>query len=165
MSQRSKYNLAIYIFPQVYDDPLVEKELDIRKKILKDMNAREEDFSKIEDYNNYLEMVEDIIFKLTNNIDIDATRKTVEQYKKDHKASINRNRGRQSKDEQLIERLLEEENIVKDFRNEQQRREDIERKKAKLKEKEQLIDELMFSQMSAAQIVALHDRQKQQQAK
>lgn len=85
-------------------------------------------------------------------------------YPQDHKAMISRNRGRQSKDEQLIERLLEEEKIVADFRNEQQRREELERKKAKLKEKEELIDELMFSEMSAAQIVALHDRQKQQQA-
>lgn len=77
---------------------------------------------------------------------------------------ISRNRGRQSKDEQLIERLLEEEKIVSDFRSERQRREDLERRKAKLKEKEELIDELMFSEMSAAEIVAIHDRQKQQQA-
>lgn len=60
----------------------MEKELDIRKKILKDMNAREEDFPTLSEYNDYLEMVENIIFKLTHNIDIEATRKHVEQYKK-----------------------------------------------------------------------------------
>lgn len=140
----------------------MEKELDIRKKVLKDFNAREEDFVTLQEYNDYLEMVEDIIFKLTNNIDVDATRRKIEQYKKENKIMINKNRGRQTKDELLIERLLEEEKMVFDFRVDQQKKEDLERKKAQLKEKEDLIDELMFSDLSAAQIVALHNRHKQE---
>jgi len=148
---------------QVFDDPLVEKELDIRKKVLKDFNAREEDFPSPREYNDYLEMVEDIIFKLTNNVDVDATRRKIDQYKKDNKTMINKNRGRQTKDELLIERLLEEEQVVSEFRVDQLKKEDLDRKKAQLKEKEDLIDDLMFSDLSAAQIVAMHDKQKQQQ--
>lgn len=136
--------------------------MDIRKKVLKDFNAREEDFPTLREYNDYLEMVEDIIFKLTNNIEPEATRRKIDQYKKDNKAMINKNRGRQTKDELLVERLLEEEKMVSEFRVDQQKKEDIERKKAQLREKEDLIDELMFSDMSAAQIVKLHDKQKQQ---
>ncbi|XP_003742096.1 CDK-activating kinase assembly factor MAT1 [Galendromus occidentalis] len=147
---------------QVFDDPIVEKELDIRKKVLKDFNAREEDFATLREYNDYLEMVEDIVFKLTNNIEVDATRRKIDQYKKDNKSMINKNRGRQTKDDILVERLLEEEKMSSDLRVDQQKREDLERKKALLKEKEDLIDELMFSDLSAAQIVALHDKQKQE---
>lgn len=45
---------------QLFEDSAVEKEIDIRKKILKDFNRRETDFSTLREYNDYLEMVETI---------------------------------------------------------------------------------------------------------
>lgn len=72
------------------------------------MNAREEDFPTLNEYNDYLEMVEEIIFKLTNNIDVEATKKQVEQYKKVLKIgltkSINLNltRGRHATESTII---------------------------------------------------------------
>ena len=45
---------------QLFEDPYIEKEIDIRKKILRDFNKKEEDFDNLNDYNDYLEKIETI---------------------------------------------------------------------------------------------------------
>merc|ERR1711915_713893 len=64
----------------------------------KDFNKQEEDFESLREYNDYLEMVEDIIFNLTNNLDILETNKKIQQYKEENKDNIVKNRSRLSKD-------------------------------------------------------------------
>ena len=82
----------------MFEDANVDKEVDIRRRILKDFNKQEEDFDDLRGYNDYLEMVEDIIFNLTNNIDILDTNKKIAKYKEDNKDSIVKNRSRLSRD-------------------------------------------------------------------
>lgn len=76
---------------------MVEKEIDIRKRVLKDYNKKEEDFATLREYNDYLEEIETIIFNLTNNIDIVNTNKKIEQYKKDNKELITKNKAKAGK--------------------------------------------------------------------
>ena len=76
----------------------MDKEVDIRRRILKDFNKLQEDFDSLREYNDYLEMVEDIIFNLTNNIDILETNKKIQQYKEENKDNIMKNRSRLSQD-------------------------------------------------------------------
>lgn len=71
---------------------MVEKEIDIRKRVLKDYNKKEEDFVTLREYNDYLEEIETIIYNLTNNIDVVTTNKKIEQYKKDNKELIMKNK-------------------------------------------------------------------------
>ena len=66
---------------QLFEDASVEKEVDIRKKILKDFNKKEEDFTTLNEYNDYLEMIETIIFNLANGIDVEQTNKQIEKYR------------------------------------------------------------------------------------
>lgn len=73
---------------------MVEKEMDIRKRVLKDYNKKEEDFSTLREFNDYLEEIETIIFNLTNNIDIVNTNKRIEQYKKDNREIIMKNKAK-----------------------------------------------------------------------
>ncbi|KAG8236334.1 hypothetical protein J437_LFUL010468, partial [Ladona fulva] len=40
---------------QLFEDAGVEKEVDIRKRILKDFNKRQEDFGTLQEFNDYLE--------------------------------------------------------------------------------------------------------------
>ena len=141
---------------QLFEDSAVDKEVDIRKRVLKDFNKRQEDFSTLRDYNDYLEEIESIIFSLVYNIDIINTNKRIEQYKRENKDVIKKNQSRQSQEEIEIEELLELEKIqmkekVKSYVNEE-----IEEKKKKLKAKEKLIDELMFSDVDAKSILASH---------
>lgn len=62
---------------QLFEDSLVEKEVDIRKKILKDFNKKEDDFTSPDEYNDYLEFIEDLIYNLTNNIDVESTKRKI----------------------------------------------------------------------------------------
>ena len=66
---------------QTFDDILVEKEVDIRKRVGEIMNRRENDFETLKDFNDYLETVENLTFNLVNGIDVEATQKALNDYK------------------------------------------------------------------------------------
>lgn len=61
---------------------------------MKDFNKKEEDFATLREYNDYLEEIETIIFNLVNNIDVVGTNKKIEQYKKDNKEIIMKNKAK-----------------------------------------------------------------------
>lgn len=139
---------------QLFEDHLVEKEIDIRKRVIKDFNKREEDFDSLGEYNNYLEEVETIIFNLTNDIDVKETNERIDAYKKENAKQIVKNRGKLSRDQELIEELIEQEKQEKELRNNYFFNEDKELIKSKTRLRENLVDELMFSDLPADQIVA-----------
>ncbi|XP_067123931.1 CDK-activating kinase assembly factor MAT1 [Centruroides vittatus] len=141
---------------QIFEDASVEKELDIRKRILKDFNKKEEDFSNLREYNDYLEEVETIIFNLSNNINIEATKRKIEQYKKENKNIIMKRKNKLSKDEEEIDEYLELESNEKEWRRQQLSEEEREIKRSRVMKKEALIDDLMFSDLPAGQILASH---------
>uniref|UniRef100_A0A2C9KT96 CDK-activating kinase assembly factor MAT1 n=1 Tax=Biomphalaria glabrata TaxID=6526 RepID=A0A2C9KT96_BIOGL len=86
---------------QIFEDASVEKEIDIRKRVLRDFNKKEEDFPSLQEYNDYLEMIETIVFNLTNHQDVEATKKMIDQYKKENKDQIKKNLSKLSKDEDV----------------------------------------------------------------
>ncbi|XP_035231476.1 CDK-activating kinase assembly factor MAT1-like [Stegodyphus dumicola] len=141
---------------QIFEDSSVEKELDIRRRILKDFNKKEEDFKTLREYNDYLEDVETIIFNLSNNIDVDSTKRKIDQYKKENKTQIMKNKGKLSKEEEELEELLEYEKLESEARKMQVMEEELQLEKEKRKKKEALIDDLMFSDKSAKDIIASH---------
>ncbi|CAD6203434.1 GSCOCG00009760001-RA-CDS [Cotesia congregata] len=138
---------------QMFEDSMVEKEVDIRKRILRDYNKREEDFATTREYNDYLEEIETIIYNLSNDIDILETNKKIEQYKKENKDQINKNRMKLGRSESELQDLLLLEKQREEERKLQLVREEMEVKKQKIRDKEALIDELMFSEGNAKNIV------------
>lgn len=100
-----------------------------------------------------MEEIENIIYNLCHDIDVTNTNKRIDQYKRENREIIMKNKSRMGRDEHELLIVLEQEKIE----NEQRRleREAIERDtmKKKLKEKEALIDELMFSYEDASKIV------------
>ncbi|XP_030760192.1 CDK-activating kinase assembly factor MAT1 [Sitophilus oryzae] len=138
---------------QLFEDASVEKEVDIRRRVLKDYNKKEEDFSSLAEYNDYLEEVETIIYNLANNIDVINTNKKIEQYKKENKDQIQKSKGRLGKDEFELEELLELEKQMNEARKQEILLEESQAKKKKVQRKEALIDELMFSNTDAKNIV------------
>lgn len=100
-----------------------------------------------------MEEVESIIYNLANNIDIVNTNKKIEQYKRDNREQILKSKGKLGREEYELEELIEFEK-----QQQEQRKQDIviqetESKKKKIREKEALIDELMFSTENAKNIV------------
>lgn len=139
---------------QLFEDAVVEKEVDIRKRVLRDFNKKEDDFATLREYNDYLEEIETIIFNLSNNIDVVETNRRIEQYKKENKDIILKNKIKIGKEELQLEELLEEERHYDELRKREIVKEEQELKKKKLKEKEALIDELMFSNADAKHILS-----------
>ncbi|XP_049881084.1 CDK-activating kinase assembly factor MAT1 [Pectinophora gossypiella] len=138
---------------QLFEDAMVEKEIDIRKRVLKDYNKKEEDFATLREYNDYLEEIETIIYNLTNNIDIVGTNKRIEQYKKENKELIQKNKVKIGREELELEEILEIEKQMEDLRRSEAARIEQEAKKQKIREKEALIDELMFAEGDAKDIL------------
>ncbi|KAK0729261.1 CDK-activating kinase assembly factor MAT1-domain-containing protein [Apiosordaria backusii] len=94
-----------------FGDLSVEREVDIRRRVSQVFNQAEDDFQTLRDYNNYLQMVEDLTFDLVNGDE--ATKRKAEgelqQWEAEHKADIERNKrvGREQ-DEQSRRRLAAE---------------------------------------------------------
>ena len=148
--RRTNYRL------QLFEDATIDKEVDIRRRILKDFNKQEEDFETLRDYNDYLEMVEDIIFNLTNNLEILETNKKILSYKESHKELTVKNRSKLSKDALELEDILSmEQKQSKQIKLEMKVLEEAE-KMAKIKNKEKLIDDLMFGDENASKILEEH---------
>ena len=129
--------------------------MDIRKCILKDFCKKDEDFENLKDYNDYLEMVEDIIFNLSNNIDILETNKCIAEYKEKHKDQINKNRHRVNRAALHLQDILAEEAKMNQLRLKETQYEFMEDKKIKENSKK-LIDDLMCLEGDAKSIVNQH---------
>lgn len=138
---------------QLFENPMVEKEVDIRRRILKDFNKKEEDFGNLDDFNNYLEEIEEIIYNLANNIDIINTNKRIETYKRENKDVILKNKQRLGREEYELEQMLEVEKEQGESRKRELAQFDAENKRKKTQVKEALIDELMFSNADSKDIV------------
>lgn len=138
---------------QLFEDSTVEKDVDIRKKILKDYNKKEEEFFSLKEYNDYLEEIETIIYNLTHNVDYIETMKKIEHYKKENRESIIKNKMKYNKEILELDRLIEEERQHEIDKRESIEKQEIEIKRRKIIEKEALIEELMFSDNDAKEIL------------
>lgn len=99
-----------------------------------------------------MEEIERLIYNLCHNIDIINTNKRIEQYKRENREIIMKNKARMGRAEYELELVLESEKSEEDRRVE---REVLEKntKKKQIKEKEALIDELMHSYDNASEIL------------
>ncbi|XP_031828157.1 CDK-activating kinase assembly factor [Nomia melanderi] len=138
---------------QLFEDAMVEKEVNIRKRVLRDFNKKEEDFGSLREYNDYLEEVETIIYNLANNIDVLETHKKIEQYKKDNKDQITKSKSKLGRSEYELEEMIELEKQKEEERRMELVKQEMEAKRKKIREKEALIDELTFSEGNAKNIV------------
>ncbi|XP_044021914.1 CDK-activating kinase assembly factor MAT1 isoform X2 [Siniperca chuatsi] len=141
---------------QLFEDPTVDKEVEIRKKVLKIYNKRDVDFSSLREYNDYLEQVEDIVYNLTNNIDMENTKLRMEQYQRENRDIIQKNKAKLTREQEELEELL----LLEQQGNEQRRldvlQEEQRQLQAKRKNKQALLDELEQSQLPATILLAQH---------
>jgi CDK-activating kinase assembly factor MAT1 len=75
-----------------FDDLRMEREIDIRKRMARVFNRREDDFESLRAYNDYLDEVEDLTFNLVNGIDVPETEKKVTAYEDANQEAIVQNR-------------------------------------------------------------------------
>lgn len=73
---------------QLFEDVNIEREVDIRKRILLVYNKIEEDFDSLQEYNAYLEKVEEMVYNLSNNINKEEIEKEIADYQAEHNIEI-----------------------------------------------------------------------------
>ncbi|KDO33762.1 hypothetical protein SPRG_01643 [Saprolegnia parasitica CBS 223.65] len=118
------------------------KDIAIRKKVLKTYNKTGEDFNTLDEYNAYLEEVEDLIFALLSDDEAEkeAAQKKWKQYKMENAILINANDAKKAEEERRVLHMIEEQQRVADERRRLQQKEDnkfqvdLERQKAQLME-------------------------------
>uniref|UniRef100_A0A4W3GR78 MNAT1 component of CDK activating kinase n=1 Tax=Callorhinchus milii TaxID=7868 RepID=A0A4W3GR78_CALMI len=141
---------------QLFEDPTVDKEVEIRKKVLKVYNKREEDFPSLCEYNDFLEEVEDIVYNMTNNVDLENTKRRMEQYQRDNKEVIYKNKIKLTREQDELEEALELERQENEQRRLRLLKEEQMQQLAKKKNKQALLDELESSQLPASMLLAQH---------
>jgi len=94
---------------QLFDNPQIERENFIRKRLAKTFNLQEDNFPSLRAFNDYLETYEDIIFKLANDIDVEETEAAIRAFKDEHAEQIELNRKRLTPDDIWINQMLDEE--------------------------------------------------------
>ncbi|KAH3673106.1 hypothetical protein WICPIJ_009912 [Wickerhamomyces pijperi] len=125
---------------QVFDDVLVEKEIDIRGRVLAIYNKRELDFADLQHFNAYLEEVESIIDKLMNNVDLEETERMISEYKATNSKAISQNN--QSREKEF-----------EDFKKREQMEKDVKLKKVQL-EKQIEEEERELNEMARKEILS-----------
>lgn len=141
---------------QLFEDPTVDKEVEIRKKVLKIYNKREEDFPSLREYNDFLEEVEEIVFNLTNNVDLENTKKKMEIYQKENKDVIQKNKLKLTREQEELEEALEVERQESEQRRLFIQKEEELQQILKRKNKQAFLDELESSDLPVALLLAQH---------
>ncbi|CAI8508195.1 unnamed protein product [Pichia kudriavzevii] len=127
---------------QVFDDLLVEKECDIRRRVLSVYNKKEDDFQTSVMYDQYLEEIEEIVYNLLHRVDIERTEERLKQYSIENKQSIELNNAQR---EQEYEKFIKIQKLERQHKSERRRlTSEIAEEEKKLKdlEKQQILDQL-----------------------
>merc|ERR1712048_660791 len=85
---------------QMFDDPMIDREVHIRKGVIRIYNKRREDFSHEPDYENYLEEVEELILALMSNEQ--WAKEQLMKYNKDRHGEIRKNEALRQKRKKLF---------------------------------------------------------------
>lgn len=145
---------------QQFEDLIVEKEVDIRRKIIKIYNKLEEDFKSAPDplraYNDYLEDVENIIWNLANGHEVEETKKQVEKYRKENELQIKKNNVKLGREEAMVMSQLEEQLKQEELRRAQVAMLEKQERNDKKKENEEFLDKLVKGDRSLDDIIAEH---------
>lgn len=64
------------------------KSVRVRARVMAVFNKRRSDFETLAEHNDYLERAEDLIYNLTEGIDVNANERALNEYKREHASEI-----------------------------------------------------------------------------
>ncbi|KAJ1725670.1 TFIIH/NER complex subunit [Coemansia erecta] len=140
-------------YQPIFEDLTVEREVRVRARMAAAYNKRQEDFKSLKDYNDYLEMVEDLTMKLLYEEDIDQTDSIIEKYKRENNAQIERNMSKRQREEKIQRMVLDQEKNKKQQLREEYLRQLEDEKREKVEAKNNIINALATSDKSAKEIL------------
>ncbi|KAG5972512.1 hypothetical protein E4U58_006514 [Claviceps cyperi] len=135
-----------------FGDLSVEREVDIRRRVAQVFNKIEEDFETLDDYNEYLYMVE----CLTSDL-VDGTAETkskaeaqLVEWEARHKADIERNKRLARETDDARQRRVAQEQETARLRRVQDQKEDADQKASAARTREVILDSLQNSEVGSA---------------
>ena len=134
---------------QVFDDVKMEREKDIRGEIAQVFNRREDEFETLRDYNDYLEMVEDISFGLINGVDVEENQKKLDRYKESNTADIRANQNLARNEETRFSAIRAQEKEQARLRRENARRAESEERREAEEGRRAIVDAIASGQGDA----------------
>ncbi|KAL1285694.1 CDK-activating kinase [Trichinella pseudospiralis] len=140
----------------IYDDPVVEKEIFHRKRLQRIYNLKEEDFPDLRSYNDYLEQFEDIVFNMVFDRNVEQTKQMVADFAKANEDLIAKNRNRLSKDQEWIQRAIDDQEQMRtrllEYKQQEQQEAGM-NSAAKRADAREILNELMNSDTPADMII------------
>lgn len=122
----------------------LSKDATTRRRYLRWFNKRREDFNTDAEYDDYLEMVEDIIFNLVNDIDVENTKARVERYRRENHETIGHNIAKRMEESRLEAERVSVQERARLARLAELRKEDDEREQERLRlRREEEAEELL----------------------
>ena len=143
---------------QTFEDIQVEREVDIRRRVASVFNRRQEEFTSLLAYNNYLEETETLTFNLLYNIDVEATEQKLNSYARLNARSISKNQQLQSQESANAEAAFAAEKEQARLRREEAMREEDDERREREEGKRELVDRLAKSKGDAEEIVKATQR-------
>lgn len=145
---------------QLFEDTGVDKEVDVRKQMMKIFNKQETDFSSLREYNDYLEEIEVIIDSLLTGVNIEETKAKVAAYKAENEALIRRNHAKLTRERMVWQEHIENQKRQSDLKRHIQDEMEQEENAAKRRKQQSLIDDLENNKhLTPQQVLEMH-RQK-----
>ncbi|KAH0551371.1 hypothetical protein GP486_007413 [Trichoglossum hirsutum] len=138
---------------QTFGDIQVEKEVDIRRRVAKIFNRRQDEFETLNDYNNYLEEVETLTFNLLNGVDVSATESKLAEYAAQNAAVISHNATLEYQESASQEARQAAEKEETRLRREAARREDEDERRAREEGRKEILEQLTHSNKNAVEVV------------
>lgn len=117
------------------------------------MNRRQDEFTTLLAYNNYLEEVENMTFNLLYNVDVKATKDKLSSHEKQNASSISRNKTLQKQESANAEALLASQKEQAKIRRAEAMREEEDERREREEGKRELIHRLAEGKGDADQIV------------
>lgn len=143
-----------------FADLNVEREVDIRRRVMAVFNRAEDEFEDLRAYNDYLNMVEDLIQDLTYGDDQarEAANTRLLAWEDEHRAEIERNKRHGDKVREATRRQLQNEKEAARRRRQDAARLEEEEKLAKAREREEQLDTLARAPAGSAGKIMLKKR-------
>lgn len=146
---------------QIYDDPLIDKETFLRRKLRKIYNLKQDDFGTLKEFGDYQERYETLVYNLVFETNVTETNAEISAFEEQHKELIDRNKRRLDEDQKWVEDQLREERAMKARINEHAETDAKEKENSTaVTDTRKIMDELRDSNV-AAEVILDRERKKQ----
>ncbi len=129
----------------------VDKDIRIRRKIKSIFNQTTKDFKTLEEFNNYEEEVEDIIFNLVHDLQVDDMKAKIDRYQRENEMGIALNQGKAFEEDIRLERQVQQEREALELKLQEQ--EIAERQERTFKaEKQRQLNEMFLGERDSLSV-------------